>query len=127
MYNECTMRAMLTNIDIDEDLIAQAMQVSGARTKREVVDQALRGMIARAHRPRVRDLWGIASAEGYWHGYDPKTVPEEAGRYRIEQGVATYKVNPSQPATPPPPPSSPPVQERQARRAKPAKETRKKR
>jgi Arc/MetJ family transcription regulator len=105
------MRRMLTNIDIDEDLIAQAMKVSGARTKREAVDQALRVMIARANRTRVRDLWGIAAQADYWKGYDPKTLPEEAGRYRIEQGVATYKV-------------SPPAQ---AGRAKPAKQQRKKR
>ena len=31
---------MITNIDIDEDLVAQAMKVSGARTKREVVDRS---------------------------------------------------------------------------------------
>jgi hypothetical protein len=117
------MRCMLTNIDIDEDLIAQAMKLSGARTKREVVDQALRFMIARANRPRVRDLWGIATQADYWQGYDPKTVPEEAGRYRIEQGVAAYKVNP---ATPPPPSPSPAAQP-QSHRAKPAKEQRKKR
>jgi hypothetical protein len=87
--------AMLTNIDIDEDLIAQAMQVSGARTKREVVDRALREMIARAKRPRIRDLWGFAGEDGFWPGYDPKAPPEEAGKYRVEQGVATYKVEPS--------------------------------
>ena len=119
MYNA----RMLTNIDTDEDLIAQAMQVSGARTKREVVDQALRGMVARANRPRVRDLWGIAAQGDYWKGYDPKTVPEEAGRYRIEQGVAAYKVNPLPPSQPP----QAPQPHRQAQRAKPAKETRKRR
>jgi Arc/MetJ family transcription regulator len=36
-----------TNIVLDEDLIKHAMQVSGAKTKREAVDWALREMVAR--------------------------------------------------------------------------------
>ncbi len=34
-----------TNIDIDEDLIARAMQFHGLRTKRETVDLALRRLV----------------------------------------------------------------------------------
>ena len=89
---------MITNIDIDESLVAQAMEISGARTKREVVDRALREMVARARRPRLRDVFGLASGETYWTGYDPKADPEEAGKYRVEQGVASYKLPP--PAAP---------------------------
>ena len=85
---------MITNIDIDEDLVAQAMKVSGARTKREAVDRALRDMVARSRRPRLRDIFGTATEETYWPGYDPKAEPAEAGKYRVEQGVATYKVAP---------------------------------
>ena len=86
---------MLTNIDIDEALIAEAMKVTGARTKREVVDRALRDIVARAKRPRIRDLWGRASEDTYWPDYDPKTAPgEPAGKYRVEQGIATYKLPP---------------------------------
>jgi Bacterial antitoxin of type II TA system, VapB len=89
---------MLTNIDIDEDLIAQAMQVSGARTKREAVDRALREMVARARRPRLRDIWGMATEETYWPDYDPKTEPgEPPGKYRVEQPMAGYRL-----ASPPP-------------------------
>ena len=80
---------MLTNIDIDEELIAQAMEVSGARTKREVVDRALREMVARAKRPRFRDFYGIGGIDP---GYDPKaSTPEEFGKYRVEQPRATYR------------------------------------
>jgi hypothetical protein len=90
--------AMLTNIDIDDQLVAEAMKVSGARTKREVVDRALREMVARAKRPRIRDLWGRATEDTYWPEYDPKTDPgEPPGKYRVEQGVATYKVPPAAP------------------------------
>jgi hypothetical protein len=90
---------VLTNIDIDEDLIAKAMEVSGARTKREVVDRALREMVLRARRPRLRDVWGRATEDTYWPDYDPKAGPgEEAGKYRVEQGVAGYKVAPQPPS-----------------------------
>lgn len=89
---------MITNIDIDDALIAQAMEVSGARTKREAVDRALREMVARAKRPRLRDVWGTATEDTFWPDYDPKTEPgEPPGKYRVEQGVATYKVMPSPP------------------------------
>jgi hypothetical protein len=87
---------MITNIDIDEALVAEAMKVSGARTKREVVDRALRDMVARAKRPRLRDVWGRATEDTYWPDYDPKTVPgEPPGQYRVEEGVASYRVPPA--------------------------------
>jgi hypothetical protein len=92
---------MITNIDIDEELVAQAMQVSGARTKREVVDRALREMVARSKRPRLRDVWGRATEETYWPDYDPKTEPgEPAGAHRVEQGIASYRVTPPTAAKP---------------------------
>lgn len=90
---------MITNIDIDEALIAQAMEVSGARTKREAVDRALRDLVARAKRPRLRDVWGRATEQTYWPDYDPKTEPgEPAGKYRVEQPLASYKAAPPLPA-----------------------------
>lgn len=91
---------MLTNIDIDEQLIAQAMEVSGARTKREVVDRALRDLVARSKRTRFRDIWGTGNPEDLWPDYDPKGRPgEPPGMHRVEQGVASYKVAPA-PAVP---------------------------
>ena len=92
MYNA----AMITNIDIDEELVAEAMQVSGARTKREVVDRALREMVARSKRTRFRDIWGTLQEGDLWPDYDPKTDPgEPAGKYRVEQPLATYKSMPA--------------------------------
>jgi hypothetical protein len=93
------MPAVLTNIDIDDKLIAKAMELSGARTKREAVDRALREMVARAQRPRIRDIWGRATEDTYWPDYDPKTEPgETAGKYRVEQPLASYKTRPGLPA-----------------------------
>jgi Arc/MetJ family transcription regulator len=36
-----------TNIVLDEDLVKQAMLVTGAKTKRQAVDRALRELVAR--------------------------------------------------------------------------------
>ena len=80
---------MITNIDIDEELVSEAMKVSGARTKREVVDRALREMVARARRPKFRDFFGIGDIDPT---YDPKaSSPEEFGKYRVEQPRASYR------------------------------------
>jgi Arc/MetJ family transcription regulator len=54
-----------TNIVLDEDLVKQAMQVSGAKTKREAVDWALREMITRRSVYRaLRKLRGKLPWEG---------------------------------------------------------------
>ncbi len=60
---------MITNIDIDEGVVAEAIKLSGAKTKREVVDRALRELVARAKRPSVRELFGIGGVDA---DYDPK-------------------------------------------------------
>jgi hypothetical protein len=73
------------------------MKVAGARSKREAVDRALREMVARSRRPRLRDVFGAATRDTYWPGDDPREDPAEAGKYRVEQGIAGYKVAP--PAT----------------------------
>jgi Arc/MetJ family transcription regulator len=55
---------MRTNIDIDDDLIRQAMRSSGARTKRAVVEEALR-LLIRTHGQRsMRRLRGKVAWEG---------------------------------------------------------------
>jgi hypothetical protein len=91
---------MITNIDIDDDLVAEAMKVSGAKTKREVVDRALREMVARARRPRFRDFVGVGDIDPT---YDPKaSSPEEFGKYRVEQPRASYRHPVPAPQTPAP-------------------------
>ncbi len=78
---------MITNIDIDETIVAQAMQLSGARTKREVVDRALRELVARATRPSVRELFGIGGVQA---DYDPKAPwarGPDAGQGRVQHSM----------------------------------------
>ena len=54
-----------TNIVLDDDLVKQAMRVSGARTKRQAVDRALRELVARASVYRaLRKLRGKLPWEG---------------------------------------------------------------
>lgn len=51
---------MRTNIVLDEELVRKAMRITGARSKREVVDIALRELVARSAQHALRDLVGEA-------------------------------------------------------------------
>jgi Arc/MetJ family transcription regulator len=54
-----------TNIVVDERLVRQAMQLSGTKTKRQVVDLALRELVARGSVYRaLRRLKGRLRWEG---------------------------------------------------------------
>jgi Arc/MetJ family transcription regulator len=55
---------MRTNIDIDDELIREAQELTGLRTKREAVDHALRELVARHRRLGVLDLRGKVHWEG---------------------------------------------------------------
>ena len=54
-----------TNIEIDDSLVEKAMRLTGARTKREVVDIALRRLVEKGSLYRaVRRLRGNLTWEG---------------------------------------------------------------
>jgi Arc/MetJ family transcription regulator len=54
-----------TNIELDDRLVEQAMRITGARTKREVVDIALRRLVEKGTLYRsLRSLKGKAVWEG---------------------------------------------------------------
>jgi Arc/MetJ family transcription regulator len=53
-----------TNIDIDDDLMRQAMRSSGARTKRAVVEEGLRLLIQTRGQASIRRLRGTVRWEG---------------------------------------------------------------
>ena len=74
-----------TNIDLDEDLINEAMRLSGAKTKKEVVHLGLRELIRLARLSKVREHRG----KFHWHGDLEKMREEEthewvrsAGRHK---------------------------------------------
>jgi Arc/MetJ family transcription regulator len=55
---------MRTNIEIDDEIMREAQQLTGVRTKREAVDLALRELVARHRRLGILDLRGRVLWEG---------------------------------------------------------------
>lgn len=55
---------MRTNIIIDDNLMNDALSVSGYRTKRETVEEALRLLVARANQSGIREYRGKLHWEG---------------------------------------------------------------
>ncbi len=47
---------MRTNIVLDDELVAKVMEATGAKTKREVVDLALRELLYKARQQRLKEL-----------------------------------------------------------------------
>jgi Arc/MetJ family transcription regulator len=90
---------MLTNIDLDVDLVAQAMQLSGAKTKREVVDRALREMVQRATRPSIASLFGLGGLDP---DYDHKVSRGADAWLRVEEARKPYGTTPQEEVSAPP-------------------------
>jgi len=55
---------MRTNIVIDDELMAKATEVSGLKTKKDVVEQGLRLIIQRSNQQSIRELRGKLKWEG---------------------------------------------------------------
>ena len=55
---------MRTNIDIDDDLMRAAMRTSGERTKRAVVERALRLLVQTRGQAGIRRLRGKVTWRG---------------------------------------------------------------
>jgi Arc/MetJ family transcription regulator len=55
---------MRTNIVIDDDLMQQAMQVSGARSKREAVELGLRTLVRLQQQDEIRAFRGQLPWDG---------------------------------------------------------------
>jgi Arc/MetJ family transcription regulator len=57
---------MRTNIVLDDDLVAEAFRVSRARTKKDLVHEALRELVQARRRRSLLDLKGkVRLAKGY--------------------------------------------------------------
>lgn len=68
---------MRTNIDLDDALVAEALRITRARTKKDLVHLALRELISAYRRRDVRELKGTG---GIRPDYDYKALRERAGR-----------------------------------------------
>ncbi len=55
---------MRTNIDLNEQLINEAMLLNDAKTKKEVVDLALQYYIGSLKRQKMKSLFGKVTWEG---------------------------------------------------------------
>ncbi len=58
---------MRTNIVLDDKLIARAQKLTGIKTKREVVHEALRTLILLREQADIRNLRGKLKWEGNLH------------------------------------------------------------
>ena len=67
---------MRMNIVLDDALVAEALAVSDAKTKRELVDRALREFVARHKRKNLMDLYG---SDGLDPNYDYKQARSGKG------------------------------------------------
>jgi len=55
---------MRTNIVLDDELVAQAMRLTGLQTKRGLIDHALKELIRRRQQRRMLELRGRVKWEG---------------------------------------------------------------
>jgi Arc/MetJ family transcription regulator len=67
---------MRTNIVIDEKLLREAFAVSQARTKKDLIHEALRALVAFRRR---KDLTELAGRVDLTHGYDHKALRRMRG------------------------------------------------
>lgn len=68
---------MRTNIELDDETVREAMELTGAPTKRAVVTLALDELVRRYQQHSLAELQGrVAFADGY----DYKTLRAGAGR-----------------------------------------------
>ena len=69
---------MRTNIDIDDQLMEEAMKVGGITTKKAVVDEALRLFVRLRAQAGIRDLFGTVEWEGDLEESRQSSLPEDA-------------------------------------------------
>lgn len=62
---------MRTNIDLDDAKVEEARRLTGAKTKKEVVDMALDELIKSR---RKKDLLDLAGKIQFYEGYDHKKL-----------------------------------------------------
>ena len=60
---------MRTNIDIDDNLMEEAQRLSGLKTKRAVIDAALRMFVRVKHQT---DILNLAGKVEFWDDFDDR-------------------------------------------------------
>ncbi len=73
---------MRTNVVLDDDLVTEAMRLTGVNTKREVIDRALRTLIRLERQRAVLGLRGTVAWEGDLDALrEARYLAEERGEY----------------------------------------------
>jgi Arc/MetJ family transcription regulator len=67
----------LTQIDIDDDALAEAMRLSGAKTKKETVNLALREFAARHRRVAALERYAQLAAGWDFEGWEHRRAAEK--------------------------------------------------
>jgi len=67
----------LTQIDIDEDALAEAMRLSGAKTKKDTVNLALREFAARYRRVAALEQYAALAAGWDFEGWEHRRAAEK--------------------------------------------------
>jgi Arc/MetJ family transcription regulator len=67
----------LTQIDIDEDALVEAMRLSGAKTKKETVNVALREFAARHRRIAALEHYATLAAGWDFEGWEHRRAAEK--------------------------------------------------
>lgn len=81
---------MRTNIVIDDELMAEAMQVTGINTKREVVEEALRVLVRTTQQKNVLALRGQVQWEGNLDAMrQGRYFHESKAAYTVDKSNAT--------------------------------------
>jgi Arc/MetJ family transcription regulator len=67
----------LTQIDIDEDALAEAMRLSGAKTKKDTVNLALQEFAARHRRVAALEHYATLAAGWDFEGWEHRRAAEK--------------------------------------------------
>lgn len=73
---------MPTNVDLDEKLVAEALRVTGLRTKKALIEEGLRALIRFHQQSEVRKLRGMLP----WH--EPDSPSTEGSTPKAGKGKA---------------------------------------
>ena len=65
----CELLHMATNLGIDDQLLDKALKISGFRTKKDTVNEALKEFIRKREQKKVIELFGTVE---YYDDYHPK-------------------------------------------------------
>jgi Arc/MetJ family transcription regulator len=82
---------MRTNIDIDEDLLKEAMAATETTTKKGAVEASLREVVQLRRQGRIRKVFGIGGWEGDLAAMREGRLPEwEAEQTAAKQAPSTH-------------------------------------